>query len=286
MAKKKNKKVLEIPKYIKATAQTLSLFSEQWAAKFALNLFDKPIKFPMPQREKEMDKASHQYTLTLPSTQKEIHVYEAGKGSKKALLIHGWNGRGTQMISIAKQLAKNDFTVISFDAPGHGKAKNSRAIMTDFIEAAHQLDKKYKGFDVVIGHSLGGMSTINAISRGLTTKKGIIVGAGDIIQDIINDFVKQLGLKQNIGMILKDLFEKKYGSKVEDYTVHTQAKSIEIPILVFHDKNDKDVPYTASENIVKHLKNGTFVLTEKLGHRKILGNEDVIKKIVTFSTTE
>ena len=283
MKKKKDKRVLQIPNYIKKTAKTLSFFSDKLAAKFALDLFDRPIKFPMPEREKHMDISSTQYSYILPKCKKQINVYQYGNGSKKALLVHGWNGRGTQLVSIAKQLEKNDYTVYSFDAPGHGKTPNTRTVMIDFIEAINELSTKYKGFDIIIGHSLGGMSTLNAISRGAVARKAVTIGAGDKIQDIINDFVLQLGLKSNVGIHLKKLFEKKYSSKTADYDVYKNAEKINIPVLLIHDKNDKDVPYTTSENINNHLKNSDLLLTEKLGHKKILGNEDVIQKIISFA---
>lgn len=285
MVKKKSKKVLEIPSYIKITAKIISTISPVWAAKFALNLFDRPLKFPIPKREKQMSEKAVQFSKELPLCNKSIHVYQYGNGNKKALLIHGWNGRGTQMSVLAKELVDNEYTVYSFDAPGHGKSPNSRAIMTDFIEGALELDKSFGPFDLVVGHSLGGMSTVNALSRGLHANKAVLIGAGDIIQDIIDDFVLQLGLKKEIGKTVTRLFEKKYSKQTDVYDVYLNASKLNLPILVIHDIDDKDVPYTCAKHIAKHLPNGELMTTEKLGHRKILGDENVIKKIINFSTT-
>jgi len=69
---------------------------------------------------------------------------------------------------------------------------------------------------------------------------------------------------------------------MENYSGSNAAKEVNIPILVIHDENDEDVPYTASVNIHKTLKNSELLLTKSLGHRKILGNEDVILKIKNF----
>jgi pimeloyl-ACP methyl ester carboxylesterase len=77
-------------------------------------------------------------------------------------------------------------------------------------------------------------------------------------------------------------FEKKYHVDLEDYSAHKAAKEIAIPVLVIHDKNDTEVPVTAGIHIHQHLKNGQLVLTEGLGHRKILGNTEVIEKVVGF----
>ena len=76
--------------------------------------------------------------------------------------------------------------------------------------------------------------------------------------------------------------DRKYNEKIENYTVHEQIKKIEIPIFIIHDKNDLDVPYSASENIHRNAKNSKLLLTEKLGHRKILGDSKVIAEIKEF----
>lgn len=278
----KQKKTLETPKYIKKTAKLLSFFSDKLAIQFAIKLFVTPIKFPTPNRELNMEKKSKIFPLELPKAKKDFVVYENGNGSKKALLIHGWNGRGTQLVSIAKELLDLGYTVISFDAPGHGKSSKNTTVMTEFIESAFVLERYYKEFDLVIGHSLGAMSAINALGRGFKSKKAIIIGSGDDVMNIIKDFVKTIGLKEKIAPKLKEIFEMKYNEKVENYTVHEQIKKIEIPVLIIHDKNDLDVPYTASETIHKNAKLSKLLLTEKLGHRKILGDAKVIKQIKEF----
>lgn len=278
----KQKKSVETPKFIKRSTKILSFFSDKLAIQFALKLFVTPIKFPTPKRELNMEKKSEIFSLELPKAKKDFTVYEIKGGKKKVLIIHGWNGRGTQLASIAKELVEMDFTVVSFDAPGHGKSSKNTALMTDFIEAAFVLERYYKEFDVIIGHSLGGMSAINALGRGLKAKKAVIIGSGDEIINIIKDFVTGVGLKEKIADKFKSTFEEKYQEKIEDYTVHEQIKKTEIPILILHDKNDLDVSYTAAENIHEHAKNSKLILTEKLGHRKILGDSKVINEIKEF----
>ena len=51
------------------------------------------------------------------------------------------------------------------------------------------------------------MSVLNAIKQNLQVKKAVTIGAGDIIQDIIDDFIKKLQLKPEYGIKLKDHFE-------------------------------------------------------------------------------
>ncbi len=110
----------------------------------------------------------------------------------------------------------------------------------------------------------------------------VIIGSGDIVTDILDDFVAKLELKPNISIQLQSYFEKKYGVEMNSYSGYKSAMEISIPVLVVHDKNDPEVPISAGINIHKHLKNGELFLTEGLDHRKILGNHSVIEKVVKF----
>lgn len=273
---------MKVPKHILLTAKFLQFISPNLAKRFAAKLFITPKKHKMPKREWHMDKNSTQSKLYIPSINKHIHIYEYGEGIKKILLVHGWSGRGTQTVKIADELIKNNYKIISFDAPAHGKSHSKTTIMTEFIASIHQIDKTFGSFESIIGHSLGGMSIINAIKDGLIVDKGIIIGSGDLIQDIINDFIEKLKLKHKISVLMKDYLEKKLNQKMEYYATSEAAKSISIPILIIHDKHDIEVSVKAAHNIYNNIKNSKLILTEGLGHRKILGDDFVIQNILKF----
>lgn len=282
----KNKEIqaqtLKIPKIILITAKFLEVISTKLAVKFAAKLFTTPIKHKIPKREFHMDKNSLQKKFFIPSIKKDITVYEYGISEKKILLVHGWSGRGTQLVKIADELLTLGYSTISFDAPSHGKSKGNSSIMIEFIASILELEKQFGPFEFAIGHSLGGMSILNAIRENLKVKKAVIIGSGDIIQDIIDDFIKKLELKPKLGIKLRNYFEKKYESKMDFYSASNAAKEVSIPVLIIHDENDEDVNVIAAFNINENLKNSSLMITKNLGHRKILGNTEVIKRIVEF----
>ena len=115
-------------------------------------------------------------------------------------------------------------------------------------------------------------------------EKAVIIGSGDSVTAILKDFVSKLNLKPTYVEKLKSAFEKELQDDMESYSGYVAAESVTIPVLVMHDKDDEDVPYTASENIVKHLQKGSLYLTEGLGHRKILGDKKVIETLIQFLT--
>ena len=280
----KHTKPLKIPKIIVLSGKVIAFLSTKWAVIYASKLFITPIKHKIPKREIEMDEKSIQQLITIPAIDRKVNVYEYGLSDtgKKVLLVHGWSGRGTQLCKIADELIKLGYVTVSFDAPAHGKSPGNSTIMVDFIASIIEIDKQFGPFEAVIGHSLGGMSVMNAIKQGLTTDKAVIIGSGDIVQDITDDFVAKLGLKPIISKLLCHRFEQKYGGKMNDYSAYKAAETTLIPTLVIHDKNDPEVPVKAGINIRQHLKNGELMLTEKLGHRKILADHQVIEKIINF----
>lgn len=282
----KNKEIqaqtLKIPKVILITAKLFVAISPKLATKFTAKLFTTPIKHKIPKREFHMDKESVQEKVFVPSINKEIVVYHYGKSEKKILLVHGWSGRGTQLVKIADELLNLGYTTISFDAPAHGKSKGNSSIMIEFIASILELEKQFGPFEFAIGHSLGGMSILNAIREKLKVRKVVIIGSGDIIQDIIDDFIKKLELNPEIGIKLREYFEKKYGVEMNYYSASNAAKEILIPVLIIHDENDVDVNVKAAYNIKENLNISELMITKNLGHRKILGNTEVIKRIVEF----
>jgi len=273
---------LQIPKVITQTAKLLQAISPKLATLFAAKLFTTPLKHSIPKRELQMVQNSKQQKLWIPKINKEIHLYHYGQSQKKILLVHGWSGRGTQLVKIADELLDNGFSTISFDAPAHGKSGSNSTLMPEFIASILEIEKQFGPFEFAIGHSLGGMSILNAIKQGLKVKKSVIIGSGDIIQDILDSFVLKMELKPEIALKMKTHFEKKFGEAMENYSASLAAQSVEIPVLIIHDENDDEISVKAAHNIHSNLKNGKILVTEKLGHRKILGDKKVIESIINF----
>ena len=275
-------KSLKIPKIIIISAKICAFISTKLVTKFGAKIFTTPIKHKVPKRELEMDAKSRQELIYVPAIEKSVVTYLYGKSDQKVLLVHGWSGRGTQLFKIADELLENGYSTVSFDAPAHGKSKGDTTIMSEFIASILEIEKQFGPFEIAIGHSLGGMSVLNAIKDGLKVKKAIIIGSGDIVQDILDEFTFKLGLKKEISIHLRDYFENMYQVKMDDFSAYKAAQKIEIPVLVMHDNDDPEVSVKAGRHIHENRKNGSLYVTEGLGHRKIRGNHSVIKKILEF----
>ena len=139
-----------------------------------------------------------------------------------------------------------------------------------------------KPFEVAIGHSLGGMALLNSVNKNLKINKLVTIGAGNIVLDIFVDFIDKIKMNPDQVELLRIYFEKKYNRTMNELSSYVNAVKINIPVLVIHDENDDEIDVTCAKEIHKSLKNGQLLITENLGHRKILGNSNVINSIIDF----
>ena len=172
---------------------------------------------------------------------KEIVVYTYGNSNKKILLVHGWSGRGTQLVKIADAFLENGYATISFDAPAHGKSGTKTTLMLEFIESILEVEKQYGPFEFAVGHSLGGMSILNAVKKGLQIKKAVVIASGNSVINIVNTFTEKIGLPNKVAVLMKNNFEKKYHLEMESFSAYVVAKEVKIPVLVIHDNDDEDI---------------------------------------------
>lgn len=274
---------MKIPQSIIVSCKVMQAVSPKLLTPFLAKLFTTPIRHKLPKREYEMDTNAVKQMIHVKSIKKDVMTYQVGTGSKKILLVHGWSGRGTQLVKFADEYVKLGYTVVSFDAPAHGRSLGKTSIMPEFIASILEIERIFGPFDAAVGHSLGGMSILNALKRGFTVKKAVCIGSGDVIQDIIDDFIRQLDLKPVMGKKLCRYFERTRREIMDDFSSYRAAAQVDIPLLIIHDENDLEVPVSCAHHIYSHLRNGQLIITKGLGHRKILGERKVIKQTIDFT---
>ena len=282
----KNKKSLTpsliIPKTVSYFAKTLELISSKLASFFGIRLFITPVNFPIPKREQYMLKSAQKKRLQIPEIKKEIEILSYGYSKKKVLLVHGWSGRSTQLVAFADKLLENGYMVISFDGPAHGKSTGRTTMMPEFLKTIEKINTTFGPFEAAIGHSFGATSLYNAAATFLGIKTFIAIGSGDRISDIISNFAKNLYLNEKSAKKIQSGLEKKWMIHIDDFSSSTVAKKIKIPVLVVHDIIDGDVPVSCGYRIRQSLSKGSLLITNGLGHTKILRNKAIVNKSIEF----
>ncbi|MCP9200739.1 alpha/beta hydrolase [Gramella sp. GC03-9] len=277
---------LLVPDYILKISSFLSSISPFLASRFAARLFLSPFKYRLPERDREMFEESTIQREMVSSINREIVTYQYGESPRRVLLVHGWSGRGTQLSKIAEDLKEKGFSTLSFDAPAHGEAPGKISMMPFFIHSIHYLNEKYGPFEAVIGHSLGGMSSLRAIKDGLNTKSLVIIGTANNVTEITRNFAENMKMNTEVAKRMKAYLDDKFGQDMDEYSGAVSARDVNVPTLVIHDELDVDVNVKDAYEIHEALPNSEIMITNDLGHRRILGNKEVINKISTFITAQ
>ena len=270
-----------VPKYLITGLKIAQVLSPRLAKKMALKLFFTPFSFPTPEDE-------FFYKRELPIHRDLIHgkritTYLGGSSPFTVLLVHGWSGRASQFMHIAKELKTAKINHISFTAPAHGSPEIKRTHMLEIAECIEYLDRIYGPFKTIIGHSMGGVASLNAIkNKPLKTEKIVMIGVPATVKETIGDFCKKVGLSDKILNFLIDYLKKHYHRDYEKYSALRLAGEIDIKALVVHDKRDGQVAFNHGERINAAFKNSELFATEGSGHTRILSDKKVVEKIMAF----
>lgn len=270
-----------IPRAVKRFAKSIQFINPKLAMRFADKLFRTPVAFQIPEREKMMWKSAQKKRIKINSLNIEIDVLSYGYSTKKVLLVHGWSGRSTQLFMVADKLLEKGYMVISFDAPAHGKSEGKQTSLPEFLEVIKQLNTDFGPFESAVGHSLGGMALYNS-AHFLQLKSFVTIGAGNKISTIIKRFNENLGLKPKTGVLLKEYYNTIFNKDVDSLASYQHCNAIKIPVLVIHDTQDGDVSVSCAKNIRQNLEKGSLLLTQGLGHTKILRDKYTMNRVVDF----
>ena len=280
--KKKLKQGIAVPLWLKRSLRLIEGLSPELGMRVAAHIFSKPIKFKLPEKERIALEHCQSGVLEVKEINETIGCFEWKNKGEKVLLAHGWSGRGTQLYAIAESLHKNGYHVISFDAPAHGKSTGKITNMLQWGAAIKALNNRYGPFDIYIGHSLGSMAILKYCEGVSNIKKIVTIGSGDQMRTIFDNFILSVGLKPRTSKRMKAYFEEKYNININEYDASHVVRNQQTPTLIIHDEDDQDIEISCAKSIHDQHPNASLLITKGLGHRRILRDQKVIQKIVSF----
>jgi pimeloyl-ACP methyl ester carboxylesterase len=277
----KETRSLPVPKYIQWGMRNLERISPALATRVSLFLFFRPLRFNIPEREKNF-RAEGSVSWKRTEHGRQIKVFEyGGPSERKLLFFHGWSGRSSQFYKIIPNLIKLGFEVHAPDAPGHGESSGNKASLLEFQHLLEQMWRENGPYYGFVGHSLGGIASMIA-AQGFAVEAVCIIGTPASIFDIFHDFCAQLHLSAGIRDRMIKKLEKQYELGIEDLAPINTGKRIKARGLIVHDENDVDVPVSAAFRIHKEWLSSKTFITSGLGHRRILSQKEVVGQIAHF----
>lgn len=257
------------------------------AAKIALSLFATPVRTPRPISESLWHESAKKYFL-----KKGIAAFEWGDPTDPlVLLIHGWNGRGTQLASFTQSLVQNKFRVVALDGPGHGNSagkKTNPSHYAQFIIEAQQellLESSTDTSHAIIAHSFGGGCTVLAATRGLKTKGFVLIASPAFYDRVVHFFAQTMKLRKKSEDLFFKMVTDLAGISPVDLNIGRLGATLNLPVLIVHDEEDTAVDFLSAKAIRDTWPGSQLLSTTGLGHRRILKNPYVIESVTKFILT-
>lgn len=221
-----------------------------------------------------------------------IAVQRWGQGPL-VVLVHGWNGRGSQLGAFVEPLVQAGFRVVAFDAPGHGGSDGNSSSMVRFADAFDAVVDAMKPFfqplAAVIAHSMGGAAVTFALSRareryepGSGSPRLVFIAPPTDVRDFVTTVSSELGLSPRTQGALESELERRVGKRMEDLHAVRLAKTMTLPLLVLHDEQDRAVPIDCGVSLAQAWPGAQLKKTRGLGHNRILRDPDTVAAAVAY----
>lgn len=234
--------------------------------------------------------------LRVESPHGELSALRWGQGPL-VVLVHGWDGRGTQLGAFVEPLLAAGHQVVAFDAPGHGGSAGNTSSMVRFADAFDAVVDATKPFFQplygVIAHSMGGAAVTYALSRardrhtasaepGTGLPRLAFIAPPIDVRDFVATVSGELGLSARTRGALETALERRVGLRIQDLHAARLAKTMTMPLLIVHDEQDRAVPIECGEELARAWPGAVLQKTNGLGHNRILRDPATIAAVVDY----
>jgi pimeloyl-ACP methyl ester carboxylesterase len=265
---------------IRSGMQLLSHVAPERAAIVAERLFLTPRRYRRPTWEREALTGARSIRLG------ELAAWVWGEDSAPTvLLVHGWEGRGSQLSSFAAPLVARGLRVVAFDAPAHGDSPGERSSIIRFAAAIAHAAQEFGPLHAVVTHSMGGAATLWAGRHRPVAERLVLISPPKDVRDFTRSFGQMLGLTDDVRERVHQRLSERFGVPVEAFQVSLVAANGKGPLLVIHDEDDHEVPIACGETVVAAWPGARLHRTQGHGHRRILRDPGVVEAVVDFVTS-
>jgi pimeloyl-ACP methyl ester carboxylesterase len=266
--------------FMRGAFGVLSRTAPDVASRVAADLFMKPRRYEAPERERAVLAEATPFQVRL-GVATRLQAWRWGSGPA-VLLVHGWEGRGSQLAPFVKPLLDAGHSVVAFDAPGHGASSGSRSSLPHFAFAVRAVADAVRTPHAIVAHSLGCAATTLALRDGLAARRLVFVAPPLNPSDYVSRFGQILGITAPVLERMKLRIEERFLRKWSDYSLEETAREMTTPLLVVHDRDDNETFHSEGAALAAAWPEARLVTTSGLGHRRILRDLDVIESATRF----
>lgn len=258
----------------------LSSLSPPLGARLLERVFLTPRRHFVPERERAwLDSAE---AIAFRSRGRRLAGWIWGASGPTVLLVHGWEGRGSQLGAFVEPLLSIGFRVVTFDGPGHGLSDGNRSSLVEMGAAVADAAREMGPFHGAVAHSAGAAATTLALRDGAAVGRLVYVAPPADLGEFLSRVASALSLPSGVLPIARRRIEKRFGVQWEKIAHFHLARSMTAPLLVIHDSDDRDIDVENGIRLASFWRGSRLEVTSGLGHRRILRDEGVVSRAVAF----
>jgi hypothetical protein len=262
------------PLPLRLAFSALGAIAPSLAARAGAHLFLRPSRHATRPRSPEGE------PFVVPCGRERLVAWRSGTGPA-VLLVHGWSGRAAQLAPFVEPLVAAGCAAITFDAPAHGASTGRLTSGIGFAEAVSAV-ARHVGARAAIAHSLGGAGLAWAIAGGLRLDAAVLVGPPRGPVEFFDRFCAALALRPEVRHATRARLERRLGIGLAEFDLSRRVGEEATPLLVFHDRDDREVSWRDGRDISRAWPGAELVTTTGLGHRRILRDAAVTQRAVSF----
>lgn len=203
-------------------------------------------------------------------------------GAPKVLLVHGWAGDAQQWRALGDRLAAAGFDPVLLDLPAHGRSDGRRSTLPQWVRALFAATATLGPWHAVVAHSLGALASAHAAARGLPAQRLALVATSPPPRLFLRWFASGLGPGEALAQRMQQRIEGREGVPLAQFEPAWLGQHLQQPTLLVHDRDDRTAPLPVAERLAAALPQAELALTQGLGHRRILADEQVLQRLLHF----
>jgi pimeloyl-ACP methyl ester carboxylesterase len=254
--------------------------SPRLAALWAERIFCTPPRRPISERMAGWLREAQRFTVLVGG--RRVAAWSWGERGPGVLLVHGWGSRGARFVDLGNALLSQGYRVVTFDAPGHGASAGRLSSGPEFARAAQAVVNAVGPVSHIVGHSLGGFASALAIGRGLAVRRAAFLAPSANVNSYSAQFEALLRIDKPVMASMRGRLERRLGFSWKDLNIPAFAPDMRVPLLVVHDRDDREVGWNDGAAIAHSWPGAELVTTSGLGHHRIVSDPAVIRQVVTF----
>lgn len=263
-----------------AVIRGVDRLSPHLGARVAARVFLTPRRARLPERERLW--LEHAKPETFSAGPFELSGHRWSESGEPVLLIHGWEGRGSQLGGLALAVAEGGLQPITIDLPAHGSSRGAQTNLVEISQSIAAMVRHLGGVAGIVAHSFGAAGTTVALREPLAVERLVYLAPAEDFEHYPRVFSHWLGLSGRLSERMRHAIEGRIGITMAELRGRLLAPRMRAPLLIVHDEDDVDVPWQDGRTYEEAWPDSKLMTTRGLGHRRILREPDVLTAVAAF----